>query len=482
MISAPANRRIRRLAIRAPSREGAQRMAFLLEDALRTASFPEGESGRLFVIRKLELGRVPPGISSISLSLLIERAFRNARAHAVPTLSPRASTASAIVFNDAIEALAVAANRLCGGRGFSEWYWQSVFNTWSSPQRSPQWVDLIEISHRMEMPAVAAAAVVREAILASALPRLVSNLNESRAREWLRGAGFSLNAPPESHSFSEPQAKPAVKFADLQFETQLADALRTLNPSPKIAQWLVVLAAVADRPACANDHALPQRALIWFQNKVVNNAPRAQRVELPSKSTDDCAGPQRRNPAVENTAPNVVRSIESKTVLGGIFFLVPIIERLGIREFLKVNRDLISDGFPFALLKCFASARVRELDPVLQFLHGQSLENDSSVAAELPEALRRTIETPPPRCGMDGPFAPWIAAARRWSRRRARVGLYTLVHRPAQVSISRTHIDVTFRLDQSDLRVRRAGLDINPGWVPWLGRAIQFHYVHETDA
>lgn len=33
-------------------------------------------------------------------------------------------------------------------------------------------------------------------------------------------------------------------------------------------------------------------------------------------------------------------------------------------------------------------------------------------------------------------------------------------------------------LDNSAVRldIRRAGLDINPGWVPWLGRVIHFHY------
>jgi hypothetical protein len=27
------------------------------------------------------------------------------------------------------------------------------------------------------------------------------------------------------------------------------------------------------------------------------------------------------------------------------------------------------------------------------------------------------------------------------------------------------------------LPVRLAGLDINPGWVPWLGRVVTFHYM-----
>jgi hypothetical protein len=34
-----------------------------------------------------------------------------------------------------------------------------------------------------------------------------------------------------------------------------------------------------------------------------------------------------------------------------------------------------------------------------------------------------------------------------------------------------------FRLELVDIRVRRAGLDIDPGWTPWLLRVIHFHYV-----
>jgi hypothetical protein len=29
------------------------------------------------------------------------------------------------------------------------------------------------------------------------------------------------------------------------------------------------------------------------------------------------------------------------------------------------------------------------------------------------------------------------------------------------------------------MRVRRAGLDFDPGWVPWYGRVISFHYTEQ---
>lgn len=46
----------------------------------------------------------------------------------------------------------------------------------------------------------------------------------------------------------------------------------------------------------------------------------------------------------------------------------------------------------------------------------------------------------------------------------------------ARVTVEQAYIHIY--LDQSAVRldVRMAGLDVNPGWVPWLGRVIYFHY------
>jgi len=69
-------------------------------------------------------------------------------------------------------------------------------------------------------------------------------------------------------------------------------------------------------------------------------------------------------------------------------------------------------------------------------------------------------------------------AASRVLRTRAQISLRALVLRPGRVSATRTHLDVLFDHEQADLRVRRAGLDVDPGWVPWLGRVIRYHYLH----
>jgi hypothetical protein len=72
----------------------------------------------------------------------------------------------------------------------------------------------------------------------------------------------------------------------------------------------------------------------------------------------------------------------------------------------------------------------------------------------------------------------WTVAARRWTRRAARIGLATLLRRPARVLFTRTHVDLLLDHHDADLRVRRAALDVDPGWVPWLGRVVQIHYLY----
>jgi hypothetical protein len=66
--------------------------------------------------------------------------------------------------------------------------------------------------------------------------------------------------------------------------------------------------------------------------------------------------------------------------------------------------------------------------------------------------------------------------AHRICRKLTRLGLRALVRRPGRLSMTRTHVDVFLRLADVDPRIRRAALDADPGWVPWLGRAIAFHY------
>jgi hypothetical protein len=51
-----------------------------------------------------------------------------------------------------------------------------------------------------------------------------------------------------------------------------------------------------------------------------------------------------------------------------------------------------------------------------------------------------------------------------------------LFQKPALLLASRSHLDVYYRMQDIRLDVRRVALDINPGWLPWLGQVVNFHY------
>ncbi|MBV8107122.1 MAG: hypothetical protein JO223_21340 [Hyphomicrobiales bacterium] len=47
---------------------------------------------------------------------------------------------------------------------------------------------------------------------------------------------------------------------------------------------------------------------------------------------------------------------------------------------------------------------------------------------------------------------------------------------PARLLANETHLDLDLMTRRVNIMIRRVGLDVDPGWVPWLGRIVAFHY------
>jgi hypothetical protein len=47
---------------------------------------------------------------------------------------------------------------------------------------------------------------------------------------------------------------------------------------------------------------------------------------------------------------------------------------------------------------------------------------------------------------------------------------------PGVLRVTASHLDLDLHTTTIDIRIRRAGLDFDPAWVPWLGRVVRFHY------
>jgi hypothetical protein len=166
------------------------------------------------------------------------------------------------------------------------------------------------------------------------------------------------------------------------------------------------------------------------------------------------------------------------TSIGGLLFLVPLLDRLGVPALLDQHADLADAGFPLHLLFDIAVRLDAQPDDPLLAALGEPPLPLPDIMIALPRAVLDLLGPAGPPPESRAPLA--LAALRRGVRRACRrvvgIGLRTLVARPARVIASRTHIDLVFDLRRVDLRIRRAGLDLDPGFVPWLGRVLHLHY------
>jgi len=53
----------------------------------------------------------------------------------------------------------------------------------------------------------------------------------------------------------------------------------------------------------------------------------------------------------------------------------------------------------------------------------------------------------------------------------------TVCRRRAEIEGDPGWLDVYLQLSEVTTEIRRAGLDLDPGYLPWLGTVVRFHYV-----
>lgn len=152
------------------------------------------------------------------------------------------------------------------------------------------------------------------------------------------------------------------------------------------------------------------------------------------------------------------------TMNGGLFYLVNPLSAERYQQLLQQD-DITRSGW----LWLFDLAR--RLTPVLD---NPMLEFLADVAGY--DRVDDLLELPPLSVidRLESRLSVELAERDLWNRK--------LLSVPARVTVTTSHIDCYFSLESVRLEVRLAGLDINPGWVPWLGRVVTFHYGEVSDA
>lgn len=173
----------------------------------------------------------------------------------------------------------------------------------------------------------------------------------------------------------------------------------------------------------------------------------------------------------ERPLPNV-RS-DGATAYGGLLFLINVVRDAGIDGRLAATRGLKGRPFRWRLHRlALALAPLQPADPAALAFAGLSPDDEPP-----------TVRGPRITAGESRAIRRLALRVRR--ALHDRLGLAHLTppdllelvcrHR-AEVVADPGWIEVRFSIDDVDIDIRRAGLDLDPGYVPWLGIVLRFVY------
>lgn len=168
-----------------------------------------------------------------------------------------------------------------------------------------------------------------------------------------------------------------------------------------------------------------------------------------------------REPAERADGPD-----EARTEWGGVWFLVHAMTELDVVQALAGLDDADATAAMTRLIASVTGAPAD--DPAVRWLAG-SPDSETAAGVERPDRLDLLVEE-------------HAAALRVWLGRRAGGRLADLDpdrlwRRRGVLRRTRGEIVLELSLDDVDTTVRIAGLDLDPGWVWWLGAFVRFRYV-----
>lgn len=446
------HRHVRKLRLTCGHEDDARHGRVLLDDALRTASL--GDETRLILVRRLDLGHLSLRASSTHWSRRVEEVFRHARPVAVRFDSTEAAQANAVFFANQHEPWLTLAERVASGLRCDEWFWRAAAPKWSRSQ--PVEETLRRCFHMLAAQGGLALTLVLGLRLHAqgVLPVLLRSLQPGD----VAGLRADLGAPAADAGPDGPTPAPASVGAAPVAE---ADFAHRWGPHDLRTRWLAtVVVARTTAPGVVVDLAptLATTVLPGLVQQVVLQWTEENAPGSPAFASAPPPAPQFRLTGPEEVArpPHAAPAPDHAfTRAGGLFFVIPLLARAGFTRHLPTLTGAARAALPWQVLRlCLRHARTPPDDPLMVALEG----------------------TPP---AFD-PIGRWVLAAHRHALAATGLTLRQVIARPALVTLSPTHVDVLFRPADADIRIRSAGLDFDPGWVPWLSRVIAFHFTRES--
>ena len=401
-----------------------------VEDALRISSKPPALAHRFVLLRRLRL-RLPREASAQSLALQLEAQWREIESLAQP-LARASSEAAAVWAADELQARLLLLQRWLRGEPTEAWFWHRLL-----PAARPS----MPLAQRLAMalfvaldtaPTAAAQAqathqrwqreALRQIVAAGRWPALWVELQPLQ-----RAALHALMAGAEAAALDPATPVKGVASPSLQ----PAAAATMVNPAVTPAEAQPAAPQQAVRRDAASPTALPRPAAAPWPRTAV--PPLSATLAAPRATSD-------READLDGVA----------TAWAGLWFLLPLLQRQGL-----------DDQPDAASLLAAVLQRAAQRCPL-----------DAAASAWV-EQVSEQAKSDTPAFQVDA----WWRRARFACMRQTRLPLRRLLHRPGRAWLSPHRIDLMLPLASADIRIRRAGCDIDPGYVPWLDCVIHFHYV-----
>ncbi|MDO9437330.1 hypothetical protein [Hydrogenophaga sp.] len=484
-------RTVNHLHLRAPTAQAVRQAVHGLEDALRCASLPDAGE-RVLLVRQLHLGKLPADLSSQKLSQLIEqRVAAVGRTWVHGDDEARAAHSDTVFFPNRLNAAKAAVRRHALGERMDGWHWPLALP--GVDVHAPAIEFLLQLRDSVqqwpEAPAAMAALAehgmteVRDWWTAYAPPEWRDNALKIRVRR--EPAHEPMAHATQAQAPTGPRAAMSHRSADAPIDagepstaqggapdagSTASDTAVGLLPTNPLRSGPTVDPRMADHTA---DRPLERRGVAQDAVRSDARAPSSLLQPPPPElafamaaaraqaEAGAVAAPHSPVPMDASTRGAFLDATDSGTPLetqaGGLLFLWPLLQRVGFADWDATHPD--------------AWMAPQVLRVALQRLSVPPDDPAWSMLASLHAGPRAIAE---PDSGPSS--AMWLSRCRQHARRVLHIGLASLVQRRAWLHWSDTHIDVHFRTRDADLRVRRAGLDIDLGWVDALQRVVGFHF------
>lgn len=494
----------------------------LIDRAVHLADLPD-RPGRRLLWRRVDLGVVPRDARPELLARRLAAHLRDQAADAVDLLDPAAADAEVVLAPDEATAAGLLLVRLLGGAAVPAWPWRRAVPTWTGA------ADVAGVLSALGPPPVDGPGRARAAASLDVVARhhLLSALPQLAPLAWWRATCDALGAP-QPLAPGDPPSSPSDALSRLPegwgppLRARLsASALQDpAAPAALITRALASLAVARSSPALRGGgpalvHAtealvealrVPQAAARPAVTKPPPS-PRPSISEPPAREAEQPPSPTSADPPPRpaDAAPPLADHTTPRTRLGGLLFLLPVLRRLGLDELLEAAPEwLLRDLGAHTLRRLADLAGLPDDDALRQALPpdeavvGDLNATDPILALRPPHQAPRWVVGPARRAELAGPIVlavrsgggppPWpepvpdaaglfAAGVDAWCQRHLRRTAAEIAARPGAVVVSATHVDVLLPLDTVDVELRRAGLDLDPGWVPWWGRVVIYHYV-----